>query len=88
MRAREFVCLLGPSGCGKSTFLYILGGFVAASAGTVLIDGKPVGPPGPDRGIIFQEYALFPWLTVLDNVMYGIRGGASPEGRRARAEAL
>ena len=88
VRAREFVCLLGPSGCGKSTFLYILGGFVPATAGTVLVDGQPVGPPGPDRGIIFQEYALFPWLTVLDNVMYGIRGEASPAERRARAEAL
>ncbi len=88
VRTREFVCLLGPSGCGKSTFLYILGGFVAASAGAVLIDGKPVGPPGPDRGIIFQEYALFPWLTVLDNVMYGIRGETTAQERRARAEAL
>jgi NitT/TauT family transport system ATP-binding protein len=88
VRAREFVCLLGPSGCGKSTFLYIVGGFVAANGGAVLIDGKPVGPPGPDRGIIFQEYALFPWLTVRENIMYGIRGGASEEQRRARAEAL
>ncbi len=64
IQAREFVCLLGPSGCGKSTLLYILGGFVPPSVGEVLIDGRPLGRPGPDRGIIFQEYALFPWLTI------------------------
>jgi NitT/TauT family transport system ATP-binding protein len=68
----EFVSLVGPSGCGKSTLLYIVGGFLAAS-GTVLIDDKIVDGPGVDRGIVFQEYALFPWLTVRRNILYGPR---------------
>ncbi len=82
------MCLVGPSGCGKSTLLYIVGGFVPPTAGEVLIDGLPAGPPGPDRGIIFQESALFPWLTALDNVMYGIRGGTSRAVREERARAV
>jgi ABC-type nitrate/sulfonate/bicarbonate transport system ATPase subunit len=86
--AEEFVCLIGPSGCGKSTLLYILGGFVPPTSGEVLIDGRPVGPPGPDRGIVFQEYALFPWLTVLENIMYGIRSEKTRGLRRLRAEQL
>jgi NitT/TauT family transport system ATP-binding protein len=88
IEAREFVCLIGPSGCGKSTLLYILGGFVPPSSGEVLIDGRPVGQPGPDRGIVFQEYALFPWLTVLGNIMYGMRNEKTRLARRQRAEEL
>ena len=68
----EFVSIVGPSGCGKSTLLYILGGFLKPSSGDVLIDGKPVEAPGTDRGIVFQEYALFPWRTVLGNITYGL----------------
>ncbi|MCZ2497486.1 ATP-binding cassette domain-containing protein [Xylophilus sp. Kf1] len=85
----EFVSLLGPSGCGKSTLLYMLGGFVEPSAGRILVDGRPIAGPGPDRGPVFQEFALFPWKTVLHNVMYGLRVQKVPVAQaRARAEEL
>ena len=70
---REFVCVIGASGCGKSTLIRILAGLESASAGDVLLDGKPVSGPGPDRGMVFQGYTLFPWLTVKKNVMFGLR---------------
>jgi ABC-type nitrate/sulfonate/bicarbonate transport system ATPase subunit len=73
VREGEFVCLVGPSGCGKSTFLNIAGGFLAASEGEVLIDGRPVAGPDPRRIFIFQENAVFPWLTVADNIGFGVR---------------
>jgi len=69
----EFVALLGPSGCGKSTLLNLLAGFETVSSGTLLFDGKSVTRPGPDRGVVFQEAALFPWLSVWENVIFGPR---------------
>src|SRR4051812_44432579 len=70
---RELVCVIGPSGCGKSTLIRILAGLDSPSSGEVLLDGKPVAGPGPDRGMVFQGYTLFPWLTVKGNVMFGPR---------------
>jgi NitT/TauT family transport system ATP-binding protein len=69
---REFVCVIGPSGCGKSTLIRILAGLESYSAGEVLLDDKLVTGPGPDRGMVFQGYTLFPWLTVKKNVMFGL----------------
>ena len=69
---REFITVIGPSGCGKSTFLRIIAGLDDATGGEVLLDGKPVSGPGPDRGMVFQGYTLFPWLTVRRNVMFGL----------------
>ncbi len=70
---REFMCVLGQSGCGKSTLIRILAGLETPSSGQVLVDGNPVTGPGRDRGMVFQSYTLFPWLTVKHNVMYGPR---------------
>jgi len=83
---REFVALLGPSGCGKSTLLYLIGGFLPVETGSILVDGIPVVGPGPDRGIVFQHFALFPWKTVRGNVLYGLeRQGMRKEEREKRA---
>ena len=68
---KSFVCLVGPSGCGKSTLLNIVAGFEQPTAGSVLLDGEAIPGPGPDRGMVFQENALFPWLTVIGNVCFG-----------------
>jgi NitT/TauT family transport system ATP-binding protein len=69
----EFVSIVGPSGCGKSTLLYMLGGFVRPSTGRLLAGGRTIAGPGVDRGIVFQEYALFPWLTVAENILYPLK---------------
>jgi NitT/TauT family transport system ATP-binding protein len=83
---REFVALLGPSGCGKSTLLYLIGGFMPVETGAIRVDGKPITAPGPDRGIVFQHFALFPWKTVRGNVLYGLeRQGMPKEEREKRA---
>ena len=67
----DFICLLGPSGCGKSTLLRMVAGFETASEGSLLMWGKPIGKPGPDRGMVFQDYGLFPWLSVRQNIGFG-----------------
>ena len=82
--AREFVALLGPSGCGKSTLLYLLGGFLPTERGAIRVDGVPVAGPGPDRGIVFQHFALFPWKTVRGNVLYGLEKQGLERGERER----
>ena len=81
VRVGEFVSIVGPSGCGKSTLLYVVGGFLSAD-GEVLIDGKRVSGPGTERGVVFQEYALFPWLSVRDNIAYGLERQGMPAAQR------
>ena len=85
----EFVAVVGPSGCGKSTLLYMLGGFVPMSAGRIVVNGAPVTGPGPDRGPVFQEFALFPWRTALQNILFGLREQKVPKAEaNARAQRL
>jgi len=71
-REGEFITIIGPSGCGKSTLLHIMGGFIPADAGTIRVYGNAVNGPGPDRGMMFQEFALFPWKSVAGNIAWGL----------------
>lgn len=87
IREGEFVCLVGPSGCGKSTLLNLVAGFDRPGEGSVMVDGTPIRGPGPERIVVFQEPALFPWMNVQSNVEFGLRlAGQSRDERRARAE--
>jgi NitT/TauT family transport system ATP-binding protein len=89
VRPREFLALLGPSGCGKSTLLYLIGGFLPIETGRILIEDAPVAGPGPDRGIVFQHFALFPWKTVRANVLYGLeKMGLARAEREKRAQGF
>jgi len=89
IRSGEFVCLLGPSGCGKSTLLYALAGHLTPSGGSVSIDGRPVTGPGPERLLMFQDAALFPWMTVKGNLTFALAARGLPrEERERRARAF
>jgi len=83
LAAGEFVSIVGPSGCGKSTLLNVVAGFTRPSEGRASLDGQAITGPGPDRGVVFQQYSLFPWLTVRGNVEYGLRVRGLPRAERA-----
>ncbi|MEU6726929.1 ABC transporter ATP-binding protein [Nonomuraea wenchangensis] len=81
---REFVTVVGPSGCGKSTLMSMAAGLTEPGTGDILLDGAPVAGPGPDRGVIFQQYALFPWLSVRKNVEFGLKLMNLPQDERVK----
>ena len=84
IRENEFVCFIGPSGCGKTTLLRIVAGLEEPTSGTVTLDGDPIRGPSPERGMVFQEYSLFPWRTVLDNTVFGLELKKVPVAERRR----
>ena len=88
IRNGEFVSIIGPSGCGKTTMMNIVGGFVEPTQGRGLLDDRPVKGPGPDRGVIFQEYGVFPWLTVRQNIEFGLKLAAGRTDKAERAEIV
>ena len=81
IKENEFICVVGPSGCGKSTLLNIIAGLLEPTSGAVYVDGKKVEGTGIERGVVFQQYALFPWLTVLQNVMFGLKLKGMPDAQ-------
>jgi len=81
---QEFVSVLGPSGCGKSSLLNIVAGFVRPTGGQVFVGGREVSSPGRDRGVVFQEHALFPWMTVRENIEFGPKVNGVPKNVRAK----
>jgi len=87
IREGEFISLLGPSGCGKSTLLKIAAGLIGASSGSIEINGSTVTGPGPERAVVFQDYALFPWMTVQDNVEFGLEARRMPSAKRRQISA-
>lgn len=89
VRPGEFLSVIGPSGCGKSTLLSLIAGFAQPTTGDVFFDGAPIAGPGPERGVMFQDYALFPWRTVLGNIEFGpFARGVPARTRRERARGL
>ncbi|MBS0319911.1 MAG: ABC transporter ATP-binding protein [Proteobacteria bacterium] len=88
IRDGEFVSIIGPSGCGKTTMMNIVAGFVQPTSGSVLLDGAPIKGPGPDRGVMFQEYGVFPWLSVRDNIAFGLKLAANRTPEAARDEIV
>ncbi len=80
----KFVSVLGPSGCGKSTLLFMLGGFIEPTSGSITVDGTPVTGPDPSRGMVFQESVLFPWMTIKENIMWGMKVLGTDEDERER----
>jgi NitT/TauT family transport system ATP-binding protein len=85
----EFVSIVGPSGCGKTTLLFSIAGFIRPSQGRILLDGRPISSPGPDRGVVFQSFALFNWLTVRENIEFGLKTRGDPlDARRSRSSDL
>lgn len=78
----EFVCLLGPSGCGKSTMLTAIDGLIPATGGTIAVNGQAIRGPGPDRAVVFQEFALMPWLNVIDNIVFGLKLRGTPRSEQ------
>jgi NitT/TauT family transport system ATP-binding protein len=86
VKSGEFLALVGPSGCGKSTLLDLLGGLETPTSGRILLDGRPILGPARDRGIVFQQYALFPWRTAVQNVEFGLDiAGLKSKARREKA---
>jgi NitT/TauT family transport system ATP-binding protein len=84
VEAGDFVSIVGPSGCGKTSMLNLIAGFIAPTGGRVAIDGRPIAGPGPDRGVVFQSFALFPWKTVIENVGFGPRMRGLPKAECER----